>query len=364
VQTDDILGGLAVRGYGATGFSGGQGQVMFRAAEPWTDAAHGTYLQFTTTPIGGAAWTERMRIAPYGYVGLGTATPLFPLDASMARGNTIAKFGGSGAPLFAMAGEPRIGFNLYYEGAYKYGASTYGGYLGFNQTGDGAFTFATAPAGVVDATVSPVVRMSVTNSGQVAIGNHTPTQALDVQGSILASASVSGNFGLFSTTGSGSYAVRAHSLGTGVTRGVEGTVSSASGTAGLFTNTAATGRALSGVVNGIEVMHATETGIHAGPGMTGTPLAFGTVRSNGVWLTQSRSSNVLSVNRTATGQYQIVIANESLNYTIHSVAVTMIADVGFGFISYEFVSNNLFVFTTSTTGTAADRSFSFIIMKD
>ena len=51
VRPDDILGGLAVRGYGATGFSGGQGQMMFRAAEPWTDAAHGTYLQLTTTPL-------------------------------------------------------------------------------------------------------------------------------------------------------------------------------------------------------------------------------------------------------------------------------------------------------------------------
>jgi hypothetical protein len=75
VQTDDILGGLAVRGYGATGFSGGQGQVMFRAAEPWTDAAHGTYLQFTTTPLGSAGWVERMRITPEGNVGLGTTTP-------------------------------------------------------------------------------------------------------------------------------------------------------------------------------------------------------------------------------------------------------------------------------------------------
>jgi hypothetical protein len=75
VQTDDILGGLAVRGYGATGFSGGQGQVMFRAAEPWTDAAHGTYLQLTTTPLGSASWAERMRISPAGNVGIGTTSP-------------------------------------------------------------------------------------------------------------------------------------------------------------------------------------------------------------------------------------------------------------------------------------------------
>ena len=75
VQTNDILGGLAVRGYGATTFSAGRGQVMFKAAENWTDEANGTYLQFTTTPIGSGAWAERMRIDPAGNVGIGTATP-------------------------------------------------------------------------------------------------------------------------------------------------------------------------------------------------------------------------------------------------------------------------------------------------
>jgi trimeric autotransporter adhesin len=75
VQTNDILGGLAVRGYGATGFSEGKGQVMFRAAEPWTDTSTGTYLQFTTTPIGSSNWVERIRVAPNGNVGIGTTLP-------------------------------------------------------------------------------------------------------------------------------------------------------------------------------------------------------------------------------------------------------------------------------------------------
>jgi ethanolamine utilization microcompartment shell protein EutS/prefoldin subunit 5 len=75
VQTDDILGGLAVRGYGATGFSTGRGQVMFRAAENWTDAAQGTYLSLTTTPAGSASYVERMRIVSSGNVGIGTTAP-------------------------------------------------------------------------------------------------------------------------------------------------------------------------------------------------------------------------------------------------------------------------------------------------
>ncbi len=95
VQTGDILGGVAVRGYGATGFAGGKGQVMFRAAENWTDSATGTYLQFTTTPIGSSAFAERMRIAPSGNVGIGTTTPTALLHVAgdvAVDGNIAAKY--------------------------------------------------------------------------------------------------------------------------------------------------------------------------------------------------------------------------------------------------------------------------------
>jgi hypothetical protein len=92
VQTDDILGGLAVRGYGSTGFSTGRGQVMFKAAENWTDTANGTYLQFTTTPLGSASWLERMRIDPSGNVGIGTPTPGQKLSVAGAVESTTGGF--------------------------------------------------------------------------------------------------------------------------------------------------------------------------------------------------------------------------------------------------------------------------------
>ncbi len=76
VQTDDILGGLAVRGFGASVFSpGGRGQVVFKAAEPWTDANNGTYLQINTTPTGSKTMAERVRVTAAGAVGIGTSTP-------------------------------------------------------------------------------------------------------------------------------------------------------------------------------------------------------------------------------------------------------------------------------------------------
>jgi trimeric autotransporter adhesin len=92
VQTNDILGGLAVRGYGATGFSEGKGQVMFRAAEPWTDTATGTYLQFTTTPIGSSNWVERIRVAPNGNVGVGTIVPAQKLSVAGTIESTSGGF--------------------------------------------------------------------------------------------------------------------------------------------------------------------------------------------------------------------------------------------------------------------------------
>ncbi len=77
VQTGDILGGLAVRGFGASVFSaGGRGQVAFLAAENWTDTAQGTTLVIKTNPTGTAgAPLERLRVTPAGNVGIGTTTP-------------------------------------------------------------------------------------------------------------------------------------------------------------------------------------------------------------------------------------------------------------------------------------------------
>ncbi len=65
---------------------------MFKAAENWTDEANGTYLQFTTTPIGSGAWAERMRIDPAGNVGIGTATPRQKLSVAGTVESTAGGF--------------------------------------------------------------------------------------------------------------------------------------------------------------------------------------------------------------------------------------------------------------------------------
>ncbi len=93
VAQDNIVGGMTVTGATTSGTS--VGEVMFKAAESWTDAAHGTYLAMTTTPAGALAGVERLRIDSRGYVGVGTATPTAPLHVAgdaVVDGNIAAKY--------------------------------------------------------------------------------------------------------------------------------------------------------------------------------------------------------------------------------------------------------------------------------
>jgi hypothetical protein len=333
VQTDDILGGLAVRGYGATGFSAGQGQVMFKAAENWTNTAHGTYLSMTTTPVGAPNWVERMRISPNGFVGIGTPAPTFPLDVRLPQGNTYARFStDAGYPLFVIANQPQVGFNAYLvPGGYRYGLSGGAGYLAFNQDIVNGFTFATAAPGTTDTLAAMTRRVAITNDGKVGIGTTTPAQTLDVAGTIQASGSVigdivqgltkvKGDYGYFSTSNPDYYAVLGESLGSGATRGVVGVVNSTAGVAGQFTNGAASGKVIQAAVGGTEVMSADETGIHAGPGLTGTPLAYGTFYNTGQ--KASGSANLTCSWNAVDSRYDCTISGEDFDWTEYVTIVT------------------------------------------
>jgi len=65
--TDDALLVLNGRGYGATGFSSAsRAAIRLLAAENWTDAKQGAYIQFETTPTGSTARAVRTLIDPSG----------------------------------------------------------------------------------------------------------------------------------------------------------------------------------------------------------------------------------------------------------------------------------------------------------
>ena len=93
IAQDNVVGGVSVSGSATSGTS--VGEVMFKAAESWTDTSHGTYLSVTTTPAGAVAGVERLRIDSRGYVGVGTATPgamLHVAGDAVVDGNVAAKY--------------------------------------------------------------------------------------------------------------------------------------------------------------------------------------------------------------------------------------------------------------------------------
>lgn len=71
LKTDDIIGNLAVRGYGSTGFgTGGRASIRFLAGEDWDDSKQGAYVAFTTTALTTTTGTTRVIIPPDGGIAI------------------------------------------------------------------------------------------------------------------------------------------------------------------------------------------------------------------------------------------------------------------------------------------------------
>ncbi|MGD0922071.1 MAG: hypothetical protein ABSA70_09940, partial [Terriglobia bacterium] len=104
--------------------------------------------------------------------------------------------------------------------------------------------------------------------------------------------------------------------------GIYGYSNDAGAIGGLFVNWTSGGKALSAKVAGTETFNADANGIHAGPGMTRTPLAYGYFYSDG---SKSVGSSNISCtwNASSTG-YECSVSNESLSYFsyIYSVIPT------------------------------------------
>jgi hypothetical protein len=204
VQNGDALAIWGGKGYGATGFSTISSGISMQASENWTDAAQGTFMNFTTTPVGTTQPAVRMTITNSGSVGVGTTFPNLPgLEVSNATtsaptGNMTATSytgtggggslfigrharGTSGAPTAIQNGDNLVGFL-----AQGYGTTNFSGTRGgmfvraaenWTDTAQGtSLAFNTTATG----TTSPGTKMTIDPFGNVGVGTLFPSAPLEV----------------------------------------------------------------------------------------------------------------------------------------------------------------------------------------
>jgi hypothetical protein len=192
VQNGDGLAGFYGEGYGATGFgSGFAGGMTVRAAQNWTDTAHGTALTFATTSINATASATRMTLDATGNLGIGTTTPSATVEA--VRSGDVAVVGATSfndgccagfvarmargtaaAPAAVQLGDPLALFQGDGYGATDFSSEAGGMVIlaveNFTDTAQGtAIAFTTTPLGSTE----DEARMAIMPDGNVGIGTFT-----------------------------------------------------------------------------------------------------------------------------------------------------------------------------------------------
>jgi hypothetical protein len=117
-------------------------------------------------------------------IGINTTSPMFPLAVSPFATATVAKFGFE-KPIYLIQNNPHVGFNIYYQGGFRYGSSGIGGAtVTYNQNVANALTFNNAPVGTADEAATLTTRMTIRDDGKIGIGTTTPDKLLEVAGSV------------------------------------------------------------------------------------------------------------------------------------------------------------------------------------
>ncbi|QOI97907.1 MAG: tail fiber domain-containing protein [Flammeovirgaceae bacterium] len=198
VTDGDYLGGVGALGRTTSAYNISSG-IQFEVDGTVSGTSVPGRIVFSTTTAGFSTTSEKMRLTSNGRLGIGTASPEFPLDVNFAVGASTAKFGASN-PVCLVANAPMVGFNIFWGSGYTYHSNNFGGIITFNQEVSGGFSFNTAPSGSAGTSATVTPRMVINNSGNVGIGTTNPGSKLHVAGadwsiSPLLLTSTSGNAG-------------------------------------------------------------------------------------------------------------------------------------------------------------------------
>jgi hypothetical protein len=144
--------------------------ISAEAAEAWdADNEYGTDLFFRTAAIGASSTTVKMMITSEGNVGIGTDSPATKLE--LETGGVID------AQLRLTAANTRGASVEYISG--QSSGSTYNWRVGSNIVNSNAFQF--VPSTAADGTTFNTPAVSIKNTGNVGIGNASPTGNLEVR---------------------------------------------------------------------------------------------------------------------------------------------------------------------------------------
>jgi hypothetical protein len=137
-----------------------------------------------------SAYKSILAIDSNGNMGLGTVTPseakLMVLEEA---GNTqfIAAAGNNlpGVSTFVPVSSPSIGYNVRFQGGYKFMGAGYGGFWQFSPTLGRLYYYYSSTKGVADGAVSSAFGLVIDSSGRLGIGLATPTAPLHVTGNVV-----------------------------------------------------------------------------------------------------------------------------------------------------------------------------------